>query len=232
MQMTIKYLLLVAVIVVSGSCTEIEKPNIIFILTDDQGYGDMGAHGNPFLKTPNMDQLYQESARFTNFVVSPTCAPTRCALMTGKHEFRSGVTHTVTGRREMSLQSPTVAQVLSSAGYATGIFGKWHLGSKGAYRPENRGFDVSVTSVDDTQRSHFDPVLLFNGEEKQTQGYRENILFDEAIQFIEERGFVGRDCETMKDGYRFRQLSRDRFVQETLKELELMYCKAKVLQVH
>jgi len=161
------------------------KPNIIFILTDDQGYGDLSAHGNPFLKTPNMDCLFEESARFTNFVVSPTCSPTRCALMTGKHEFRSGVTHTVAGRREMSLQSTTVAQVLKSAGYATGIFGKWHLGSNGEYRPEKRGFDVSITTVDDSQHSHFDPVLLFNGVEKQTHGFRENILFDEAMQFIE-----------------------------------------------
>ena len=176
---------MVAAFFALAGCNTIERPNIVFILTDDQGYGDLGAHGNPFLKTPNMDQLYQEGARFTNFVVSPTCAPTRCALMTGKHEFRSGVTHTVTGRREMSLQSATVALVLKSAGYATGIFGKWHLGSNGEYRPENRGFDVSVTSVDDTQRSHFDPVLLFNGVEKQTLGYRENILFDEAMRFIE-----------------------------------------------
>ena len=183
--MNYRIVLLLAISFSFGSCMANEKPNIIFILTDDQGYGDLGAHGNPLLRTPNMDLLYQEGARFTNFVVSPTCAPTRCALMTGRHEFRSGVTHTVTGRREMSLESTTVAQVLKSAGYATGIFGKWHLGSMGAYRPEKRGFDVSITSVDDTQRSHFDPVLLFNGVEKQTQGFRENILFDEAIQFIE-----------------------------------------------
>ena len=74
------------------------RPNIVFILTDDQGYGDLSKHGNGFIKTPNMDQLYNESVRFSNFVVSPTCAPTRCALMTGKHEFQSGVTHTVSGR--------------------------------------------------------------------------------------------------------------------------------------
>jgi len=180
-----RVILFVAIFFVFGSCNTKEKPNIIFILTDDQGYGDLGAHGNPFFSTPNMDQLYQESARFTNFVVSPSCAPTRCALMTGKHEFRSGVTHTVTGRREMSLKSTTVAQVLKSAGYATGIFGKWHLGSNGDYRPEKRGFDVSITSIDDTQRSHFDPVLLFNGVETQTRGFRENILFEKAMQFIE-----------------------------------------------
>ncbi|MCP4309666.1 MAG: arylsulfatase [Bacteroidetes bacterium] len=183
--MNYRVVLLLAISIASGNCLANEKPNIIFILTDDQGYGDLGSHGNPFLRTPHMDQLYQEGARFTNFVVSPTCAPTRCALMTGRHEFRSGVTHTVTGRREVSLESTTVAQVLKSAGYATGIFGKWHLGSRGEYRPEKRGFDVSVSSVDDTQNSHFDPVLLFNGVEKQTEGFRENILFDEAIQFIE-----------------------------------------------
>lgn len=162
-----------------------ETPNIIFILTDDQGYGDLSANGNQFLKTPNMDLLYEQSACFENFVVSPTCAPTRCALMSGRHEFMSGVTHTVTGRREMSLQSTTVAEVLKSAGYTTGIFGKWHLGSNGKYRPEKRGFDVSITTIDDNQRSHFDPVLLFNGVKKQTHGFREDILFDEAMQFIE-----------------------------------------------
>lgn len=184
---------LILFLTIHACSTAAEKPNFILILTDDQGYGDLGAHGNPFLKTPNLDQLYREGARFTNFVVSPTCAPTRCALMTGRHEFRSGVTHTVTGRREMSLNATTVAQVLKAAGYATGIFGKWHLGSNGEYRPEKRGFDVSVTSVDDTQDAHFDPVLLFNGIEKQTKGFREDILFHEATQFIEsnkDRPFV------------------------------------------
>ncbi len=179
------FLLTIAVFCAIVNGYAAEKPNIIFILTDDMGYGDLEATGNPYLKTPHMDGLYKEGARFSNFVVSPSCAPTRCSLMTGKHEFRSGVTHTVEGRREMSLQSTTVAQTLKSAGYATGIFGKWHLGSQGAYRPEKRGFDVSVTSINDTQHSHFDPVLLFNGVEKKTKGFRENILFDEAIRFIE-----------------------------------------------
>jgi arylsulfatase A-like enzyme len=172
-------------LILQGGFVVAQKPNIIFILTDDQGYGDIGTLGNPLLKTPNMDQLYQEGARFTNFVVSPTCAPSRSAFMTGLHEFKSGVTHTATGRREMSLNSSTVAQVLKSAGYVTGIFGKWHLGSNGEYRPEKRGFDVSVTTIDDTQNSHFDPVLLFNGYERQKEGFRENILFDEAMDFIE-----------------------------------------------
>lgn len=162
------------------------RPNIVFIMTDDQGYGDLGRHGNPILRTPNMDRLYNESARFRNFVVSPSCSPTRCALLSGRHEFRSGVTHTIEGRCEMSLSATTLPQVLKSAGYTTGIFGKWHLGASGDYRPENRGFDVSITTVNDTQDSNFDPVLLYNGIQRQQQGYREDILFTEAIQFIQD----------------------------------------------
>src|SRR5437016_3137505 len=118
-----------------------KRPNIIFVLTDDQGYGDIACHGNQFIKTPNMDRLHRESVRFTDFHVSPTCSPTRCALMTGRHEFRSGVTHTIMERERMSLQATTIAQVLKSAGYATGIFGKWHLGDEDAYQPQQRGFD-------------------------------------------------------------------------------------------
>jgi arylsulfatase A-like enzyme len=106
------------------------KPNIIFVLTDDQGYGDAGCHGNPILKTPNIDKLHSQSVRFTDFQVSPSCAPTRCSLMTGMHEFKSGVTHTIEPYRNMNTESYTIAQALQSAGYVTGIFGKWHLGLK------------------------------------------------------------------------------------------------------
>src|SRR6266576_2810307 len=106
------------------------RPNIVLVMTDDQGYGDLGFTGNPVLKTPHLDAFAKESFRFTNFHVSPTCAPTRCALMTGRHEFRSGVTHTILERERMSLKATTIAQVLKSAGYNTGIFGKWHLGDE------------------------------------------------------------------------------------------------------
>lgn len=161
------------------------KPNIVFILVDDIGYGDIAAHGNKVIKTPNMDQLYQESVRFTNFCVSPTCSPTRAVLMSGKHEFKVGVTHTLVGRCEMDPEVRTIAEVLKSERYKTGIFGKWHLGSKGNYRPENRGFDISLTSINDTQEDHFDPVLLRNGEKVKFKGYRTDILFSEAMRFIE-----------------------------------------------
>jgi arylsulfatase A-like enzyme len=162
------------------------KPNIILILTDDQGYGDIGRHGNPILKTPNMDRLYDESVRFTDFQVSPCCAPTRCALMTGMHEFKSGVTHTILPYRQMNPKSTTVAEVLKSAGYATGLFGKWHLGQDPEHRPDHRGFDVGLCSVSDTQRSHFNPVLVRNGVKEQHKGFRTDIFFSEAIKFIEE----------------------------------------------
>src|SRR3954462_5566461 len=97
------------------------QPNVIVVITDDQGYGDLACHGNPVLQTPNLDRLWAESVRFADFHVSPTCAPTRSALMTGRHEFHSGVTHTINERERMSLKSLTMAQVLKSAGYTTGI---------------------------------------------------------------------------------------------------------------
>src|SRR6186997_613686 len=93
------------------------KPNIVFILTDDQGYGDISAHGNPILQTPNMDRLHHEGVRFTDFHVSPTCAPTRSALLTGRHEFKNGVTHTILERERLTPKATTLPQVLKTAGY-------------------------------------------------------------------------------------------------------------------
>jgi arylsulfatase A-like enzyme len=162
------------------------QPNIIVILTDDQGYGDVGRHGNPILKTPNLDRLHDESVRFTDFQVSPCCAPTRCALMTGMHEFKSGVTHTLKPWRNMNPKSITVAQVLQSAGYTTGIFGKWHLGLDDTRQPNHRGFDEALNAKGDSQNSHFNPVLLRNGVPIKHKGYREDILFSEALSFIEK----------------------------------------------
>src|SRR5438067_1960134 len=123
------------------AATEPSRPNIIFVLADDTGYGDLSATGNPVLKTPNLDQLYQQGVRFTDFHVSPTCSPTRSALMTGRHEFKNGVTHTILERERLNPTSTVLAQVLKSAGYATGIFGKWHLGDQPEYSPSRRGFD-------------------------------------------------------------------------------------------
>jgi arylsulfatase A-like enzyme len=181
-----KPLVLASALVLSGACVKIpEKPlNVIILIVDDMGYGDIAAHGNPLIKTPHFDQLHNESARFANFAVSPTCAPTRAALMTGKHEFLSGVTHTIDPMRNMDTTSVTLAGLFQEKGYTTGLFGKWHLGQSENYGPWFRGFDETLTVPDDNQNSHFDPVLLKNRVEIKFEGYREDILFSEALNFI------------------------------------------------
>ena len=171
----------------SGKNSNSTQPNIILVLTDDQGYGAIGRHGHPLLKTPHMDQLYDESVRFDNFYVSPSCSPTRAALLTGMHEFRSGVTHTINPRVHLNRNAILLPQLLKSAGYRTGFIGKWHLGQKEGYSPGDRGFDFSST----TKRwnmAEFDPVIIRNGMETQHEGFRENVYFDEAMAFMEESG--------------------------------------------
>ena len=164
------------------------RPNIIFVLTDDCGWGEIGAAGNPILKTSNLDRLYRESTRFTNFQVAPSCAPTRAQFMTGNHNFRSGVTNTIRGREFMNPKAVTVAQVLKKAGYATGHFGKWHLGLTRAgedYMPHNRGYDMALVEARDSQHSHDDPKLIRNGKPETIEGYRTDVLFNEAMKWIE-----------------------------------------------
>src|SRR6188768_3018007 len=112
---------LLAGLLVSAESSAAERPNILLVMTDDQGYGDLACHGNPIIKTPNIDRFHSQSVRFTDFHVSPTCAPTRSALMTGRHEFRNGVTHTINERERLTLNAITIAEVLKAAGYETGI---------------------------------------------------------------------------------------------------------------
>ncbi len=170
----------------SCSNPELKQPNVILLLVDDMGYGDIAAHGNPLIKTPNFDSMHDESVRFTNFAVSPSCAPTRAALLTGRHEFLSNVTHTFKGRRNMDLESTIIPEFFKEAGYKTGLFGKWHLGQPGEHGPWYRGFDETFTVPEDMQNSHFDPVLLKNQTEKKYSGYRTDILFNEAMKFISD----------------------------------------------
>jgi arylsulfatase A-like enzyme len=175
-----------------------EKPNIILVITDDQGYGDLACHGNPIIHTPNLDRLHRECVRFTDFHVSPTCAPTRSALMTGRHEFKSGVTHTIYERERMSPKAITLPQVLKSAGYTSGIFGKWHLGDEDAYQPGKRGFDevfihgaggIGQTYVgscgDAPDNTYFNPAIRHNGVFEKTQGYCTDVFFRQALVWIE-----------------------------------------------
>jgi len=177
-----------------------KRPNLVLVMTDDQGYGDLGCHGNPVVKTPNIDRFHGESMRFTDFHVSPTCAPTRCSLMTGRHEFRSGVTHTIFERERMALTATTVAQVLKSAGYTTGIFGKWHLGDEDPYQPDRRGFDEVFihggggigqtypgSCGDAPGNKYFDPAIKHNGVFEKTKGYCTDLFFDRATKWIGEK---------------------------------------------
>jgi arylsulfatase len=176
-----------------------KRPNIILILTDDQGYADVSIHGNPVLKTPHIDRLAKEGVRFDDFRVSPTCSPTRCSLMTGRHEFRSGITHTIHERERMSLKATTFVQLLKQSGYRTGIFGKWHLGDEAAYRPDKRGFDEFFihgaggigqtypgSCGDAPKNSYFSPVILHNNKFETTDGYCTDVFFGQALKWIDE----------------------------------------------
>jgi len=175
------------------------KPNVILIITDDQGYAPVGRHGHPWIQTPNLNRLYDTSVRFTRFFVSPTCSPTRSALMTGRHPMRNGVTHTILERERMTLKAKTLPQVLKTAGYTTGIFGKWHLGDEDPYQPHNRGFDetfihgaggigqaYNCSCADAPGNKYFDPVIRHNGSFVKTDGYCTNLFFTAASGWIKQ----------------------------------------------
>ncbi len=168
-------------------------PNIILILTDDQGFGDSEIHGNSVIRTEHIDKIAKDGLEFTRFYVEPVCAPTRASLMTGRYHYRTGVLHTSRGGAKMFGSETTVAEILSEHGYATGIFGKWHLGDNYPMRPSDQGFDVSLVhkgggigQVPDQPNSYFDPLLWYNNVAYKGEGYCTDIFFDEALQFIEK----------------------------------------------
>ena len=175
------------------------KPNIILVMTDDLGYGDLACHGHPFIKTSNLDKLYAQSTRFTDFHVSPTCAPTRSALMSGRAPFKNGVTHTILERERLAISATTIAEVLKTAGYSTGIFGKWHLGDADAYQPDRRGFDEVFIhgsgaigeSFPGTQGAipgtgYFNPIIKHNNTFVKTEGYCTDVFFQQALSWIKQ----------------------------------------------
>lgn len=177
-------------------------PNVVFVLTDDQGYGDLGCHGNPVIETPNIDAFHDESIRFTNFHVGPTCAPTRAGLLTGHYSNSTGVWHTIGGRSLLRRNEWTLASALREAGYRTGIFGKWHLGDTYPYRPQDRGFDETVIhggggisqTPDYWGNDYFDDTYRVNGEPVRFSGYCTDVWFDQALQFIERNKDVPFFC--------------------------------------
>ena len=175
------------------------KPNIILVMTDDQGYGQLGRHGHPWLRTPHLDALYNKSVRFTQFLVSPTCSPTRSAMMTGRHPMRNGVTHTIFERERMTLDATILPQVLKQAGYTTGIFGKWHLGDEEPYQPHQRGFDetfihggggigqaYACSCADAPDNTYYGPIVRHNGQFVKTDGFCTDVFFTAALGWIDE----------------------------------------------
>jgi len=171
-----------------------KRPNVLFVLTDDQGIGDMHCLGNPYLKTPNMDRLYSEAVRLTNFHVDPTSAPTRSALMTGRYSSRTGVWHTLQGRSIMNAEEVTMAQIFRENGYRTGIIGKWHLGDAYPYHPLFRGFEECVVhggaavgqNPDYWRNDYFSDTYNHNGVMQHYEGYCTDVWFGEAERFISE----------------------------------------------
>ena len=169
-----------------------DRPNVILIMTDDQGYGDLSCHGNPIIRTPNLDRLHAKSVRLTNFHVDPTCSPTRSALMTGRYSHRVKVWHTIMGRNYLRRGETTVAEVFKQSGYRTGHFGKWHLGGEYPYRPIDRGFDAWVghgdggtgTANDYWGNDKFNDTYQRNGEWEKFKGFCTDIYFNETMKFI------------------------------------------------
>ena len=178
------------------------RPNVLLIITDDQGYGDIGAHGHPFLKTPNMDKLHAESVRFTDFHVAPMCSPTRGQLMTGVDAMKNGSTAVCQGRSMVREEIPMLPKYFADEGYATGIFGKWHLGDSYPHRPQDRGFQEVLSfrawglpSLASNWKNIFpppgsdsytDPVLEHNGVDTPYRGFSGDIWFTEAMKFMEK----------------------------------------------
>jgi len=170
------------------------QPNIVLVITDDQGYPPLGCHGHPFVKTPNLDAFHGQSIRFTDFHSGTTCAPTRAGLMTGHYCNSTGVWHTIGGRSLLRRDEWSMASALRDAGYRTGHFGKWHLGDEYPYRPQDRGFEQVVChggggvsqQPDYWGNDYFDDTYLVNGEPRAFQGYCTDVFFDEAMRFMED----------------------------------------------
>jgi len=207
------------------------RPNVILIMTDDQGYGDLACHGNPYIKTPHLDELHSESIRFTNFHVNPFCAPTRAALLTGRFSDLTHVRSTINGRNHLNTEETTMAEFFRESGYHTGHFGKWHLGRNYPFRPIDRGFDQWVghgdggtgTASDYWGNDKMNDSYMRNGTWEKFEGFCTDIYFDEAINFIndnkEEPFFVYLATNVPHAPWNVLKGSRDQY-EEKLKQFE------------
>ncbi|MCP9234391.1 arylsulfatase [Lewinella sp. JB7] len=172
-----------------------DRPNVIIVITDDQGYGDMGHTGNPLIQTPAIDRFATQSVNLTNYHVGTTCAPTRAGLLTGRNANRNGVWHTIMGASLLNKRETTLADVFRRSGYSTGMFGKWHLGDNHPFLPQDRGFDEAFyhggggvgQTPDYWNNDYFDDTYFHNGEPEQRSGYCTDVWFDEAMRFITDK---------------------------------------------
>ena len=201
MKLKTTYLTLIALLILLISCEKKkasainEKPNIIIVITDDQGYGDLGHTGNGIIKTPTIDKFASESINLTNYHVGTTCAPTRAGLLTGRNCNRNGVWHTIMGASMLNRDEVTVADVFRDNGYNTAMFGKWHLGDNHPFTPNDRGFQETFyhggggvgQTPDYWNNDYFDDTYLRNGTPEKVEGYCTDVWFDEAIKFIETK---------------------------------------------
>ncbi len=187
------WLVLTVVLIGRSSVALAQRPNVILVITDDQGYGDIAAHGNPQIKTPHLDELHARSIRLTNFHVDPTCSPTRSALMSGRYSTKTGVWHTIAGRSLMDPDELTLAEIFQANGYRTCMIGKWHLGDAFPCRPQDQGFDTVVhhggggvgQTPDWWGNDYFDDTYWRDDVVEQFDGYCTDVWFREAIDFIE-----------------------------------------------
>ena len=196
MNVRLPLFILVALSIYGFGCTPSEpatNPNVILIITDDQGYNDVGAHGNTMIKTPHLDALHRESVRLTNFHVDPTCSPTRSSLMSGRYSTRTGVWHTIMGRSLMDPDELTLAEIFKANGYRTGMIGKWHLGDNYPTRPQDQGFDEVVwhkaggvgQGADYWGNDYFDDTYWRGDVPEPFEGYCTDVWFREATAFID-----------------------------------------------
>jgi arylsulfatase/arylsulfatase A len=183
-----------------GACTSTpdraraDRPNVVIVITDDQGFGDYGVHGNPVLATPHLDALAAAAPTIARAYVSPVCSPTRASLMTGRWNYRTRVVDTYVGRSNLEPDEVTLAEVLQAHGYRTGIFGKWHLGDCHPLRPIDQGFDTALVHRGgglaqpseplENGRRYTDPILFANGEAVTSAGFCTDVFFDAARDFI------------------------------------------------
>lgn len=172
----------------SRDTSSASRPNIILILTDDQGWGDLGLHGNANLRTPNLDRLGREGLQFQHFYVSAVCSPTRAELLTGRHAVRGGVYSTSAGGERLDLDEVTLPQLLQAAGYRTGAFGKWHNGMQYPYHPNGRGFDEFYGFCSGHWGNYLSPMLEYNGQIVRGEGFLPDDLTNRAIEFMAADG--------------------------------------------